>query len=519
MRLAMGIGVLMSLMLVGLTAYALFLYNLLWLKPQRLRKKLQQQGINGPPPTFFYGNLLDIKEIRSDVAKSKPPQDGDNRILSHNYMPSMFPHLQKWRTEYGAQFVYSMGNMIMVYISDFEMVRQITQCKSIEFGRPSFLRKNRGALLGDSVITAIGTSWVHQRKVIAPEFFMKNVKGMVGMMTESAITMVKRWEDKIRAEGGIASIKVDKDLMNIAAEMISKVCFGSRYPQGNEICAKIRVILGLMSSQFAFLGLPGLRYVPIKSNREVWRISKEIKNSVLKLMEYHKQEGSEEDLLHVLMKNFSPDSGGVSNKNVQLVLDNIKAVFFGGHETTATTTTFTLMLLAHHPEWQKRVRDEVVDICAGQIPNADMLNKMKTLTMVIHETLRLYPGAPFSNRETAEEMKFGNYVIPKGVNIWVPVSTLHHDPEIWGEDAGEFKPERFANGISSACKLPNLYMPFGLGLRSCLGQNFAMTELKIILSLIILKFTLSLSPDYHHSIGYNIVLQPENGLYLLMELI
>ena len=110
-------------------------------------------------------------------------------------------------------------------------------------------------------------------------------------------------------------------------------------------------------------------------------------------------------------------------------------------------------------------------------------------------------------------MKFGDINVPKGFNV---VVTLHTDPEIWGPDAYKFNPDRFANGITGACKLP-LYMPFGVGPRVCLGQNFAMVELKVLRALIVSNFSFSLSPKYKYGPALRLVVEPEHGVDLLVR--
>ncbi|CAN6718970.1 unnamed protein product [Malus baccata var. baccata] len=85
------------------------------------------------------------------------------------------------------------------------------------------------------------------------------------------------------------------------------------------------------------------------------------------------------------------------------------------------------------------------------------------LTMVIHESLRLYPPVSVVSREDFKDMKFGDIQVPKVINVWIMVITFHTDPELWGPDSYAFNPNRFANGITGACKLPHLYMPFGVG--------------------------------------------------------
>ena len=137
--------------------------------------------------------------------------------------------------------------------------------------------------------------------------------------------------------------------------------------------------------------------------------------------------------------------------------------------------------------------------------------------MVIHETLRLYPPVTVMSREALKDMRFGRIFVPKGVNIWANVLSLHTDPEVWGPDSFKFNPERFSKGITGACKLPHLYMPFGVGPRVCLGQNLAMVELKILLSLILSKFSFSLSPNYVHKPALRLVIEPEHGVELLIR--
>ena len=134
------------------------------------------------------------------------------------------------------------------------------------------------------------------------------------------------------------------------------------------------------------------------------------------------------------------------------------------------------------------------------------------LTIVIQETLRLYPPVAVVSREAFKDMIFGGINIPKGVNIWTLVSTLHTDPKIWGSDAYKFNPERFSNGSST-----RLYMPFGVGPRVCLGQNLAMVELKMLMALLLSKFSFSLSPKYVHSPTLRLVIEPEHGVELLVK--
>lgn len=137
--------------------------------------------------------------------------------------------------------------------------------------------------------------------------------------------------------------------------------------------------------------------------------------------------------------------------------------------------------------------------------------------MVIQETLRLYPVGAFVARQGSEDLQFKDIIVPKNVVIWIPVPFLHQNPDVWGPDAHLCNPERFANGILGACKIPQAYMHFGMGIRTCVGQQFAMVELKVILSLILSKFTFTLSPAYRHSPAFKLTIEPQHGVNLIVR--
>jgi len=139
------------------------------------------------------------------------------------------------------------------------------------------------------------------------------------------------------------------------------------------------------------------------------------------------------------------------------------------------------------------------------------------LTQVIQETFRLYPASALLSRQLYEDMKFGDLHIPKGTSLWIPILQFHHDTELWGPDANQFNPERFAKGVSGACKHPHMYMPFGFGPRTCLGQTFAMVQLKTLLAMILSRYKVSPSPKHRHSVELRLLLGPKHGVHLVIE--
>ncbi|KAG7946622.1 hypothetical protein I3843_14G049700 [Carya illinoinensis] len=498
---------------LGLAGLLVRLYNALVLKPERLRSALRKQGITGPPPTLLLGNIWEIKKALSTTVKAPAGEIP----VSHNCAALIAPFFEQWRKQYGDLFVFSLGNSPKIFINEPGILREITTCTSLDFGKPSEQQKEFGPLLGQGIITSNGATWARQSKILAPEFYMEKVKGMINLIIESTTPLLNSWKSRIETEGGVADIHIDDYLRSFSGDVISRACFGSNYAQGEKIFLKLGALIGATSTSTLSTGIPGLRFLPTRSNRERWRLQKEIRSLILEVVkERQKAADHEKDFLHMVLE-------GAKNSNLSqeatenFIVDNCKNIYLAGYESTAVSATWCLMLLASNQDWQDRVRAEVLDICQGRTPDADMLRKMKQLTMVIHESLRLYPPAPAVPREALNDLRFGNINIPKGVNIWTVSLTLHTDPKIWGPDALKFNPARFANGVKGACSHPHLYMPFGFGPRVCLGQHLAMVELKILIALLLSNFTFSLSPKYSHAPTIRMLMEPENGVDLFLK--
>ncbi|KAK4414305.1 cytochrome [Sesamum alatum] len=508
-----------SLVLGGFLLLVLRFCDALLLKPRRLRSRLGKQGIRGPEPSFLYGNIAEMKRIieaqRPLVEKSAASEE-----LVHAWPAIVFPHLEQWRQEYGPTFLFSTGNIQLLCITDLEMVKEVILCTSLNLGKPTYLSTERGPLLGRGILSSNGPYWAYQRKIIGPEFYLDRVKGMVNLMAESTSTMLRTWENRSESWEGKVEIRVDEDLRSLSADIISRACFGRSYTQGEKIFSKLHSLQMIMSK--GNIGVPGLRYIPNKHNKEIWKLEHEIDSMILEVVKSRSDDDeNKSDLLQSILstaESYADNSDIPADISLnKFIVDNCKNIYFAGHETTAIAASWCLMTLAAYPDWQTRARKEVIEICGTNIPTANMLRNMKVLTMVIQETLRLYPPVAYVVREALKDIHFKGINIPKGINIQVPIPILHQHQELWGSDAHEFKPDRFANGTSGACKIPQAYMPFGVGSRTCVGQNFAMAELKVILSLILSKFSFTLSPAYHHSPVFRLVIQPQHGVSILLE--
>ena len=500
----MAMKVVLSLCCVGACSLAIYLYYTVWVVPQRLLAGFRRQGIGGPRPSFPYGNIADMREAVA-AAKSAPRAGG--RIV-HDYRPAVLPFYEKWRKEHGPVFTYSMGNVVFLHVSRPDVVRDINLCVSLDLGKSSYLKATHEPLFGRGILKSNGEAWAHQRKIIAPEFFLDKVKGMVDLMVDSAQTLLESWEARVDKSGGTLDIKIDDDIRAYSADVISRTCFGSSYVKGKKIFLKLRELQKAVSKPNVLAEMTGLRFFPTKKNRQAWGLHKQVHRLILEIV---KESGEDKNLLRAILHSASSSKVGLREAE-NFIVDNCKSIYFAGYESTAVTAAWCLMLLGLHPEWQDRVRQEVLDVCGGRPLDSQSLQNMKNLTMVIQETLRLYPAGAFVSRMALQELKLGGVHIPKGVNIYIPVSTMHLDPKLWGPDAKEFNPARF----SDARPQLHSYLPFGAGARTCLGQGFATAELKILISLIISNFALKLSPLYQHSPALKLIVEPEFGVDLTL---
>lgn len=138
--------------------------------------------------------------------------------------------------------------------------------------------------------------------------------------------------------------------------------------------------------------------------------------------------------------------------------------------------------------------------------------------MIFNESLRLYPPVIGLERKVEREVRLGNLILPANLNFYIPNLALHHDPQIWGQDVHLFKPERFSNGISSATNNnPAAYFPFGIGPRHCVGMNFAITEAKIALSMILQRYSFAISPAYVHSPFQLMTVHAQHGIQVILQ--
>ncbi|KAK1317371.1 hypothetical protein QJS10_CPA05g00061 [Acorus calamus] len=398
------------------------------------------------------GSLVEIRSLRKEAREIIMD------VPCHNITPRVLPHYHKWIPQYGETFFYWFGLQPRICITNPDMVKQVLSNK---FG---FYTKDKprpaiAALLGKGLVLTNGTDWVRHRRVVSPAFTMDKLKVMTKRMGSCALSMLDSWQDLV---------------------MRSAKC----------------------------------EYLPTKWNRHKWEVERKATSTLRRIIQARldsKESGYGNDLLGLMMESSTNTRGGLA-LSMDEIISECKTFFFVGHETTANLLTWAMFLLGSNQDWQERLREEVLRECGTEAPNADALSKLKLVTMVLLEALRLYCPVIMMTRRTSMDMKLGEITVPKDVLVTIPLIVIHRSEKYWGADACEFNPYRFADGIAKAGNHPNALMAFSMGPRVCVGQNFAMMEAKTVLVMILQRFSFSLSPQYKHAPVDMLTLHPQFGM-------
>ncbi|KAL3509070.1 hypothetical protein ACH5RR_028471 [Cinchona calisaya] len=496
-------------------ALAWKLFNWVWLKPKRLEKLLREQGFNGNPYRLVFGDLKDIRAFLKE-AHSKPIN------LSDDVVPRIIPQFHNVIKKYGRKTYIWYGPEPAIFIQEPELLREAAKSINI-FHKPQAGQITK--LLAPGLASYNGDKWAKHRKLINSAFSGEKLKNMLPSFHMSATEMMRKWEEIVSPKGS-CELDVWPNLQSMTSDAISRTAFGSNYEEGRKIfelqAEQIEHCVKALWSLF----IPGWRFLPTKRNRRMSQIGKdvddairEIINSRIKAM--RSGESCDEDLLGRLLESNSEEiakhGDGEFGMTTEEVIEECKLFYFAGQETTSVLLVWTMILLSRYQDWQARAREEVLQLFGTKKPDFDGLNRLKLVTMILYEVLRLYPPLPVNSRRAAAETKLGNLTLPSGMLLLKHIMLIHHDPEIWGDDVKEFKPERFSEGVSNATKGQAAFFPFGWGPRICTGQNFALLEAKLVLVMILQRFSFELSPSYIHAPQTMITLRPQYGAHLILH--
>ncbi|KAL5725771.1 hypothetical protein ACHQM5_008877 [Ranunculus cassubicifolius] len=513
----MDIGVLT--ILISSIAFLYFLLDLLkffyrvWWYPIHIQKLFESQGIKGPSYKFLHGSTKAVLNMTRNATKS--PMELTNDIL-----PRVQPHVHLWVKLYGRNFLHWQGCKPQLFVTEPNLIREILNNKSgvyIKSKPDEYMKK----LLGDGLVIAEGEKWSRQRKLANRAFHKENLKGMFPTMITCVNKMLERWRYHEGKE-----IEVHEEFRVLTSDVISRTAFGSNYVEGQQIFCMLTKMASIVAGNASKIKLPIVgKFINFSEDSEAKKMENGMRKSFLEIVEKRKEkvhsgelDGYGTDYLGLLI-NANKNNNVDERISVDDMIDECKTFYFAGHETTMSLLTWTVFLLAVNADWQEKARKEVFDLFGKEHPNTEDggIAKMKTITMVINETLRLYPPAVVLRRTNSCQVKLGDILLPPNTYIIIPPLVRHHDPEIWGDDVHIFKPDRFAERVTNAAKDTNVYVPFGIGPRICVGSNFAIMEVKIALSMILQRYAFALSPTYMHSPVQYITIRPQHGVQIILH--
>ncbi|XP_042977311.1 cytokinin hydroxylase-like [Carya illinoinensis] len=517
--MAMVVLIIRTLLAIFLSLFIKIAHDTLscyFLNPRRIKKIMERQGVRGPKPRPLKGNILDMASL---VAKTTSQ---DMNSINHDIVGRLLPHYVAWSKQYGKRFIFWNGVEPRMCLTETKLIKEFLSKYSTTSGRSWQQQQGSKHFIGRGLLMANGKDWYHQRHIVAPTFMGDQLKSYAGYMVECTKEILQSLQNAV--ESGQTEFEIGEYMSKLTADVISRTEFDTTYEKGKQIFHLLTVLQHLCAQATRRLYLPGSRFFPSKYNRqikvmkiEVERLLMEIIQSRKDSVEIGRNSSYGTDLLGLLLSEMQKkrSSEGGFRLNLQLIMDECKTFFFAGHETTALLLTWTIMLLASNTSWQEKVRAEVKQVCDGtETPSVHHLSNLSLLNMVINETLRLYPPATVLPRMALEDIKLSDLHIPKGLSIWIPVLAIHHSKELWGEDANEFNPERFA---SKSYTRRGRFIPFAAGPRNCVGQAFAMMEAKIILSMLISRFSFTISENYRHAPVTVLTIRPKYGVQVCLK--
>ncbi|KAI8063327.1 cytochrome P450 [Gongronella butleri] len=508
---------------------AKFVIYRLWLHPTN--------KIPGPPVewTPFTGNMREIIREESGV-----------------------PH-KRWRKKYGPIVSYKgpwYTNRVLV--TDANLVKQVLTTNSYDYIKPEqttdFLRR----ILGNGVLVAEGDAHKLQRKMLNPAFSLAALRGMVPLMTVPGVRLRNKWQAELKGKKEPQEIVVSGDLSLATLDVIGITAMGSNFesldkfgtPDENKIS---RAYLDIFSSDMSFLRIlgffiPAVNRLPTKRALQVkmyrqW-LDEETRKLVDQGIERSKAASTDatlnqeraRDLLDLMVHSVDEATGySMTPEDLQ---NQCLTFLAAGHETTSVALSWCLWLLAQNTEIQDALREEVRPVFEkintdhslytnpldshrvrsqqeANIPDYDTINNLPLLNNVCKETLRLIPPVPLTVRVAAKDNALGNYVIPKGTVVAISPICSHHSSEIWGDDVMQFRPDRW-NEAPAKNVSPYEYMPFLAGVRQCIGNRFAMIEMKILLALLVMDLKYTEKEGFHPEKKQQVTLRPKPNMTLMV---
>jgi cytochrome P450 len=365
-------------------------------------------------------------------------------------------------------------------------------------------------VLGDGLLTSEGERWRRQRRLAQPAFHVQRLRGLATSMAGLTTETIERW--KALPETG-RTLDMHGEMMRLTFRIVGKTLCSADVEGDAQAIGKAMTVAMQFANDYIeqFQLIPP--WLPLPKNIRFQRARKTLDALVYRLIEEHRRKGDHEgDLLGMLM-SVTDEEGGGAMTPAQL-RDEVLTLVLAGFETTANALTWTLYLLARHPEVARKLEEEAIRVLGGREATFEDLPRLEYTERVLSEAMRLYPPAWCFERQTVQADEIGGYAIPRGTTIAICPYVLHRNPMYW-EAPDAFDPDRFLPERSTE-RSRFAYLPFGDGPRICIGKGFAMMEMKIVLAMLAGAFQLRLASAEQVEVDPRITLRPKNGMRMTL---
>jgi cytochrome P450 len=404
-----------------------------------------------------------------------------------------------------------MPGQIMYIANELPLVDKILR-GGTAYPKHRELVRNLSPLIGNSVFSANGEDWENQRAMVNPAFAHTALTKSMPLMVAAADELLARIDAADRSK----PIDIDPLMTHVAADIIFRTLFSEALDAERSLIihnafGKFQR-LAHSASMLRLYGLPA-RWFEKRSLKPAEDIHAVFRPVVRARYEGFHGAGKapHRDILQSLIEAKHPETG--EPFTFEQVMDQVSTIFLAGHETSASTMTWALYMLAECAHIQDRVRDEVGAI-AGDAPlAASMLKEMGAVRNVFRETLRLYPPVAFLPREVPCPMDMRDKHLEEGAMLVVAPWLTQRNKENWA-CPHSFDPDRF-DDPANAEMTKQAWFPFGRGPRVCVGAGFAQQEVMTVIASAVRRYRLSVPPGFTPEPISRLTIRPRTGMTLM----
>ncbi|HKY54960.1 MAG TPA: cytochrome P450 [Anaerolineales bacterium] len=449
-----------------------------------------------------------------DNAKSLPGYKGIpifGTIREFRRDPLLFLE-RGWHT-YGDHFTTNLGPRTLHVISNPQLAQEVLTKRKHVLRRSNRFEGGTPLtyILGLSLITTDGDSWLAKRRMMQPVFHRSNIAAMADKMQSAGEAMLARW---VQIPAG-KTIEFTNEMKLVTLDIINRTMFSTNVlPEVDQVGSVVDQALEFINSRVGNpFALPA-RWTIVPSHKKFWEERAKLDEYLFRMIGERRlgmtNDERKGDLLEMLIEAQDADTGEMMND--EQIRHEVAGIYGAGHETTALALTWAWHMLNKYPEVLAKVRAEV-DALGHDVQADDLPNLPYTLA-VLEETMRLFPPVPMTVRAAFEPSEVGGIPIPKGHLVAIAIRNIHRHPEYW-QNPTEFKPERFLPENKASLNR-NAYMPFLSGPHMCIGNHFALIEGQLLLAMMVQKYDVKETPMQSDEGKFAITLRPKNGLPVMI---